>query len=264
MKMVSLASTLHNPNSEMLSITKKFFRKLKKIFMSLNLVVTKTTDRELIKYLKKQKVNLQLVKPIIPLGSSSHRKLAVKMALNNNESFQLYFHIDFDRLLHWISHYPEELKELLTNIPSFDLTSVGRTKRAFKTHPKVQRKMEDWTNEKLYKLIPIRLDMPSGCQILSIRMAKIIVDKASENMTLSEAEGDWLGLAYKNKLKIGLVKKDGMEFETADFHKSEIKRAGSLKKWVDENYETGDMWKLRRLTAEKTVIAAKRSLSLKN
>lgn len=93
-------------------------------------------------------------------------------------------------------------------------------------------------------------------------MAKIILKKANKDRLLSVTDGEWTALALINNLKIGRVDVEGLEFETPDFNKGAIKRAGSKQKWLKAVYDTDKMKNFRWKIAKETVKAAANVLGI--
>ncbi|GAH06017.1 unnamed protein product, partial [marine sediment metagenome] len=76
-------------------------------------------------------------------------KEAVKLALDNvvSPENEKIFYVDFDRLIHWINAYPNELTNTLKENSDVDYLHIGRTKRAFNSHPLTQKETEIMVNE---------------------------------------------------------------------------------------------------------------------
>lgn len=257
---IPLASTLHSPNRETLKYVRNSLNLQKKIFSSINIVATDNSNKDLLSYLKKASVNLTTIKSKYG-GSSNHRKLVINLALKNTPRAKFVLYIDYDRLLHWIKSYQQELINLLHTFPkTYDFLSIGRTKRAFLTHPKIQQEAEDWTNNELNKLFKANLDTTSGCYILSKKLANVVLKEGSDNNWVFVTDGEWPAISLKNNLKIKGVGVEGLEFETPDFYKDEIKKAGSYQKWLKKYYETSRAKKFRWKIAEETLTAAKKVL----
>ena len=72
------------------------------------------------------------------------RRAAVTLALDLGTSHVLY--CDGDRIVHWAAHYPDELCAAAERIHEYDFTVLGRTERAFQSHPGVQRDTEGIIN----------------------------------------------------------------------------------------------------------------------
>jgi hypothetical protein len=70
----------------------------------------------------------------------SSYQTALKQALDPKVKALIY--CDLDRALHWMRTYPEELRKIAETTPENDLVLIGRTKRAFETHPETQKLTE--------------------------------------------------------------------------------------------------------------------------
>jgi hypothetical protein len=53
---------------------------------------------------------------------------------------------DFDRILHWAAHCPDELQQVIGEIANYDLLILGRTEQAFASHPPYQVETERLAN----------------------------------------------------------------------------------------------------------------------
>lgn len=236
MKLV-LVSTLNCPGSKMFSLVKRTIKIQNKYFCDSNISITRNSDKNLINLLKGNNVNLILI-DMVPLGMSLHRKLVLIDGLKRNPDSEYFLHIDYDRLIHWLISFPEEFSGFIQNFPKkFDFLSLGRTKRAFNTHPKIQQRAENWTNSELKKVLGIKLDTTSSCYLLRRHAAEAIVKTTKEKNCLSSTDGEWPAICKKEGFSLGYLPVEGLEFETADIHQKEIKKAGSLKKWFQINYE---------------------------
>src|SRR5581483_3783496 len=75
---------------------------------------------------------------LLALGGA--RRSCVELALLMDAQAVLY--CDFDRALHWAERYPDELAAIAAGASVHDCTVLGRTPRAFASHPRVQRDTE--------------------------------------------------------------------------------------------------------------------------
>ena len=65
------------------------------------------------------------------------RRAALELALEWDPAAILF--CDFDRVLHWAECYPDGLARVVTDLAARDFTVLGRTARAFASHPRIQR-----------------------------------------------------------------------------------------------------------------------------
>ena len=71
--------------------------------------------------------------------------------------------------------YPEELRRVAQQITQFDFTILGRTPRAFATHPRIQRDTEAIINHVFERVSDRAWDTGAGARGLSRRAAETIV-----------------------------------------------------------------------------------------
>src|SRR5688572_32721375 len=69
---------------------------------------------------------------LILLGRA--RRDALECALRLDAQVILF--CDFDRVLHWAECYPVELAGVAVDLAAHDFTVLGRTTRAFESHPR--------------------------------------------------------------------------------------------------------------------------------
>lgn len=173
--------------------------------------------------------------------------------------------IDFDRWLHWLTAWPHELQELPTRIERVaahqDRTPwcvlLGRTPRAFETHPQAQQLPELATNRTLSLAAGRSLDAVSGAVWLSTEGREIVLGASIEESAATDLE--WAGLIMrKDPTRLHGLRFEGLEWETPDFHTAAIGRAGGLEPWVRATFDTPEMWTARLQLAAASVSALQR------
>ena len=104
---------------------------------------------------------------------------AVQNALASGSSAIHY--CDFDRLLHWLECYPAELKSTLEHLPQTDCLIIGRTERAWTTHPRCMIETEILFNRTFSHLLnsDYLIDFGAGARGLSKRAAAHLMQVAS-------------------------------------------------------------------------------------
>jgi hypothetical protein len=132
--MTTLISIAHDPAGALVQPTKKALGLLKEIYSSVIVNVTDTSDVHLIAALAANCI----LSPVQGVGAA--RRLALKYALGLGG--QHFHYCDFDRLLYWALHHPDELADVSQGITEFEFTIIGRTEAAFASHPELQRRTE--------------------------------------------------------------------------------------------------------------------------
>jgi hypothetical protein len=171
-----------------------------------------------------------------------------------------YLNCDFDRWLHWAVHWPEELAALPARVSKLGKSEqsgpwcvcLGRTARAFRTHPLTQRVPEAATNRALSLAAGRRLDAVSGATWLSLEGAQLVIAESCEPSAATDLE--WAALILRrDPARLRGLRCEGLEWETPDFHAAEIATAGGRDAWTRAVFDTPAMWAARlRLAADST------------
>ena len=127
---------------------------------------------------------------------------------------------------------------------------LGRTRRAFQTHPYVQRVAEGATNRASLAL-GRRLDATAGACWLDRSGAEIVLAGSVEETNATDLE--WPALIYRGgggggggggpRARVAYVATEGLEFETAEFYAPEIAALGGREAWERAHYERPEVWR---------------------
>jgi len=175
------------------------------------------------------------------------RRRAVKLALDHQTSHILY--VDGDRVLHWVEHYPDELRRMATAILDHDFTVLGRTARAFASHPGVQRDTEGIVNKVFARATGLQWDVGSGSRGLSRRAIEAI-DAHCPDDTIS-VDVTWpLCLRKLGGYRLGYVLAEGLEFETGDGYDHQRAETNDYHHWLDNLDNDPQRWAFRLRLAQ--------------
>src|SRR5215211_53963 len=222
---------------------------------------TEQTDRRVATVLEKNGATVEWQ----PAGAPGHgRRRVVELALKDAHSSVLY--VDLDRWLHWAGTFPDELQGLPERIaadePEAWYVCLGRTPRAFDTHPEVQRVAERATSRALEVVIGRPVDATAGGSWLSREAAELIVACSTERTMGTDLE--WPALVWRQDPdRLGVIEVDGLEFETAAFAVEAIAATGGLDAWIEQTYQTPGMWRQRLQLAADSVAALERVLAVR-
>lgn len=230
-----LLSPLRDPQGSYLEVIQERGPLLEKYYSLVILGVTNTTHSKVLKTLEKMK--FVILQGNYSYGEGYRRALA----WGAKKDGEIFHCADFDRILHWASSYPNELKKTLKKTPTADYVILGRTKRAFATHPLSWQLTEKINNTLLSKVLGVKVDIGAGSAILNKKAAKIILTKSSELSFSILAE--WPLLIKKAGLKVGYLAIEGQEWEDPDRFQKEIKKIG-YKNWL-EAYDRPYEWQKR-------------------
>jgi hypothetical protein len=142
MNKIGLICVTHDPAGKNTNLVKKLDSSLNEVYQDMYITVSEETNKEL----KDKLVESGFKIKVIPKKGAAHaRREVLKFGLKGSNQ---YFHYcDFDRLLTWADRYGNELKSIVAEIPDNDYLILGRTKRAFNTHPIEWVETEKITNK---------------------------------------------------------------------------------------------------------------------
>ncbi len=243
--MVALVTTLHDPAGRMVKATRRWLAPLKEMYETIAVVPTSATSPLLLETLQGTVVEpLEESNGSIGVG----RRHALRLGLESGTPHLHY--CDFDRILHWIWRYPQELASVVEAIQQHDYLILGRTERAFATHPRVQRDTEGITNHAFSLWFGHPVDVSAGSCGVSRRAAERLLEGSTAPTNATDAEWPALVRLMKGG-RVGYLQTEGLEFETPDYFEDEIAQAGSLEAWLEERSRSLSGWISRtRLTLE--------------
>lgn len=263
---VALAATLRDTEERLLPFIKEFGERLKKIyknkiFLSITLDTSSATIQEIVDHgfqydvLNSQKEDR--------LGDNYRNSIKGALSLDTN-----FIHVcDFDRVLHWVANYPEELEEVIANmdflgillpanrgekIPrssDWGILFFARTPRAFETHPPIQKLTEKRTNSLASSLTRIEIDIMSGSNAMDRNTTELFLKESYQDGYGIYAE--FFSIPFSHKVKINSMQVEGLEWETPDQFKKEIENIG-YENWI-ENFENADQWQKRVSLLEESL-----------
>ena len=220
---------------------------------------TAATDRRLTARLE------EIGATVVPGGLTGEGRRAVLAAAGLEHPS--YFSCDFDRWLHWTRFWPQELTALPERVARLGsrgrtppwYVCLGRTARAFATHPPAQRLPEAATNRALSAAAGRPLDAVSGAAWLTPEAVEIILAGSREPTAATDLEWPALILRHDPSRLRGL-RCEGLEWETPDVHAEEIAAAAGLEAWTRATFDTPAMWAARLRLAAASGAALERVL----
>ncbi len=248
---ISLVSPLHDPQARLAKLTRTYGKDLKRIYFGyIAIRVTKNTHPDTLKALTS--ANIFYTKQsahgnYVAMGKTY--KEAIRMGLKMKTR---HIHVcDFDRILHWAKTFPNELRDIVEILPSnTGITWIGRTRRAFETHPKTQRETEEIVNTLASKVAENEVDIMSGSFAMDSQTANIILKFSKRNDFSFYAE--FLTIAKKKNIQINSLVTEGLEWETPDQYKDKIQKEG-YSDWLEEFMSLPE-WKRRIELMEKNAM----------
>lgn len=205
-----LMATVHDPSGQLLSSCDGLGEKLQQLFSEVYLCVSDVTHQEVIHQVSNQ---FKRVKVIPKNGAADARRQVLSYALTTKQSPCNLMYCDFDRVITWLNTNPEELHQLVNHKEKIDYMIVGRTDKAFSTHPLSWQETERVTNFVASKFFDIEnLDVTAGAAILSDEVGKIINSQSIHTHT----DCEWPKLVVDNGGILSHIKVDGLSFDTVN------------------------------------------------
>jgi hypothetical protein len=254
---VTLALTVHEPGERLVDLLRAQLPQLVASYAALTAFCSKTTHSTIIDLLRQHECLVESDRDdpsgIERIGEV--RRRTVRLALRTGTTHLQM--CDFDRALHWVAHYPEELTGVIAEIAGHDLLVLGRTERAWASHPPYQTETEPLFNRVFSLVTGLQWDVGAGSRGLSRRAAQILLE-TSQEMTVG-IDAEWpLLLLRRDELRVGQRLCEGLEFETADRFGPEIKAAGGYWAWESLQCAQAGQWVFRLQVALMIAEAATR------
>ncbi len=256
--MPALVATLHDSRGVSLAMIEATARELA-AYPLVSVAVTAETDPAVSGRLG------ELGACVVPGGQAGEGRRAALAAAGPGQA--AYFSCDFDRWLHWALFWPDELSSLPERVARLGRGStppwyvcLGRTARAFRTHPAAQRFTETATNRALSAAAGRALDAASGAAWLAPDAVPLILAVSEEPTAATDLE--WPGIIlHHDPARLRGLRCEGLEWETPDFHAAEIVAMGGLEAWTRAVFDTPRMWASRLQLAAASGAALDRVLT---
>ena len=241
---VSLVATVHQPDERLASLAEAQLPELVARYAALTAFCSRSTHPTILDLLRRHGVSVHVDgAPPSGIDQIGHvRRQALCAGLEaGTPRLQM---CDFDRALHWVAHYPHELEAVLAEITRYDLLVLGRTERAWATHPPYQADTEPLFNKVFALVTGLPWDVGAGSRGFSRRGAEKLLEISQEPTIGIDAEWPLL-LLGRDGFTVGFRACEGLEFETADRFGAEIKAAGSYDAWEAEMSADPARWAFR-------------------
>ncbi|MHB1007052.1 MAG: hypothetical protein ACYC3S_15620 [Chloroflexota bacterium] len=236
---VSLVSVLHDPDGSLFRGMGEALESLLAAHQGAYVVLSGATSSSVEAALRQ--AGVLVAREVVPhVGASRRQALALALA----DGHRWLHYCDFDRALHWARYYPEELATTIASLPAADFTVIGRTPRAFATHPACMTKTEGLANRVFALATDRAWDLCAATRGLSLAAAQVIL--ARSQVRGVGTEGEWAALAlHDGHLSLAYVAVEGMEYETADRYPQAVAAAGGVDAWTAAQSLSPANWSLR-------------------
>jgi hypothetical protein len=253
MSEVALALIQYDPGGTLFDQTARVLPRLQQVFADIAMFANVATAPRSIGYLREHGVRVTAEATQVGLNHLGwFRRAAVQLALQGPCPLILY--CDFDRVLHWMEFHPQELIDVAQQIGARDFTILGRTPRAFATHPRIQRDTEAIINHVFERITDRAWDTGAGARGLSRRAAEAIVSSCLDDQISNDVT--WpLCLQQLGVFTLGYIETEGLEFETPDRFPAEVAQAGGVVQWSEQLDDDPQHWAARLELARIEVAA---------
>jgi hypothetical protein len=246
-KDVCLVTTLHDSVGWSLEPLCRISDSLDCIYNGKIVVATEKTQPKVLKTLTN--LGWASVKPFSHVGISfisDSRRRALRAALENG--FDHVHLVDMDRVLHWASTYPGELKTAVHRVPDAPFVIFGRTRRAMDTHPKNQIETEALANRVFNLILGVDMDITAASRGISREAGEVILKYSKGRFFDSDSE--WPIILHCNNFHLDYMETEGLEWETRLKIRSMV--VGNKLVDVKEFYELNpESWVYRLMLAHR-------------
>ncbi|WP_160673199.1 hypothetical protein [Clostridium sp. C8-1-8] len=205
MQKVALLTVIHDPKGKNIDLCRKLVHKLDNLYSEKYVTISDETCPLYISLLEHDGFNVKRIKKN---GAADARRRVVEFGLEGDDEF--YHYCDFDRLLTWISGYKDELKAVVSEIPKTGYLILGRTDRAFFTHPLEWIETEKISNKIFSLEFGQEVDITAGSCGFSRISAEYINKYSKDKMT----DGEWPMIVHRiAKLKVSYRTVEGLEYK---------------------------------------------------
>lgn len=266
MQDVALACNMHDTQGSIRELIPLYFPLLSEIYSGMYVVVTSGTDPATVDELEKFEVNVELQDGggVGLQYISDARRQALRAGLLNGHGHTHF--IDIDRLMQWVSNYPEELESVVKQIPEHDFLVIGRTRRAFETHTRCQIETESTINKVISLLTGREMDYTAASRGFSKEASKVILKHSKTDH--AGTDGEWPVIIHCcTDFPIDFIAVEGMEFEIGVRRPERVEKAGGVEEYKKLRDSDPMSWMHRISTAEQisaTAISTYNSLCGKN
>jgi hypothetical protein len=156
---------------------------------------------------------------------------------------------DFDRLLHWLECYPDELAQTVARMTKVDCLITGRTEQAWATHPRCMIETEILFNMTFSHLCNVDtfngvMDFGAGSRVLSRRAAEYLMQQSSPAWGWA-IDTAWPLLLHRAKYSIEYLAVNGLEWETPDQFRETAADPATRVAMAAQHDRTPEIWQQR-------------------
>ena len=122
---------------------------------------------------------------------------------------------DFDRLLRWVETEPVEWQKIVSMILEVDCLIIGRSDKAYQTHPQALIRTEAISNQVISHFLGMEVDVSAGSKGFSREAAEYIVANCEPGHALG-TDAEWPIILKQAGFQLSYITADGLDWESAD------------------------------------------------
>ncbi|WP_339317092.1 hypothetical protein [Paenibacillus sp. FSL R10-2734] len=217
---IALITIVHDPTGLLVEPLKKVIAVITNYFNYKYVAVSEFTAKELVELLTLHHFKVFTVEK---RGAAEARRGIINLVGPFSHGY--YHYCDLDRLVTWMLMYPDELEMVHGEAINHDYLILGRTKKAFISHPVAWQETELISNKIFSVNFGQEVDICAGSCIMSRKALMQIAEKSKSRIT--DAEWPLIVGNMSTKQEIGFIETDGLMY--LDFNKS--KASSELEEW---------------------------------
>lgn len=179
------------------------------------------------------------------------RTLSIREALRTASPSATHVHYaDGDRLVRWIETRPEEWRRTLDEVSRTDFLIIGRTERAFATHPRALQDPERLINAVAAHVLGATVDLGAGSRGLSRAAAEAVLSQTADDHW---GDFEWPVVLQRLGFRIERLAVDGLDWESADRGRDRAADADAQRQLAEVYDQRAENWASRVRAATEII-----------
>lgn len=230
-------------------LAEKYCKQLTSLFDAVFVTAIQDTSSALLDLLRSSGIHVQHL-----ARSEVGNTYFQTMQIAHNRQADVVFHLDFDRVLHWMEFYPEEFRDWIELGEQYPFFIAERTPRAYQYHHEALFVTEQAANMVISHILHTEThDFLSSGFVLSKAAHEIIA--ALPVFSGWQLFGAWPVALHNAGFSPTFKTFEGLEWETPDRFREDVVQSGGLDAWRRAQ-SSPDEWKKRTLMAQSMIEGA--------
>lgn len=201
-----LMATINDPHEKLLEDISQFEKVINETFDDIYLCVSDVTSDSMLEVCHQFFKHIKIIKKN---GAADARRRVLSYALESATPESQLIYCDFDRMITWFKYYPIEIKKIASEKITSDYVIVGRTKKAFESHPISWQQTEKITNTAASDYFEMsQVDITAGSAMMTYQSGELIKQYSKHSHT----DCEWPLIVKNNGGSLAEVKTDGLMY----------------------------------------------------